>query len=502
MGAKRSRVLVRLLAESFLLSSSGALVGLLVARSRIDHFNLALQSAPTVPFWLQVRLDHGALFFVCGVTLASSLLSGCLPAYQVSTTPLAEVLKAESRAASSLRMGRLARTLVVSEIALSCGLLVAAGLMIKTVVKLDRADLGFAAGNVLCARVGLISRDFPDAGSQRRFFSELVRRLRSEPGVVSATLTSDFPGLGAGGYRFALDGVRYEEHGSFPLARGATIGTDFFDTFGAGLLEGRPFLPSDDERSPKVAIVNRSFAARYFAGTSPLGHRLRLVGAGADGPFWTIVGIAPDLAMNRRRPGIGILEEDGAGFYLPFAQSPEAIMGIALRSSGPPEALGSVLREVLRDLDPGQPLYDLKPLSLAIEEQNVYYGIIAEAFSIFGLSALVLASVGLYGVMAFSVNRRTREIGVRLAMGARGADVLRMVLREGLLQLGLGVLLGLSLALLLTRTMEVMLFGVEPFDPLVFLAVVATLLATGCLATVLPAIRASAVHPVVALRDE
>ncbi len=193
MGAKRSRILRRLLAESFVLSAAGALVGLVIAETRIDQFNTALQSAPTVPFWLQVHLDPAALYFVLAVTLATSLLSGCLPAYQTSTTPLSEVLKAESRAASSLSMGRLTRTLVVAEIALSCGLLVAAGLMIKTVVTLDRTELGFATEDVLTARVSLITQDFPDADSQRHFYSELERRLRSEPGVGTVALTSYFP---------------------------------------------------------------------------------------------------------------------------------------------------------------------------------------------------------------------------------------------------------------------------------------------------------------------
>lgn len=504
MGAKRSRILRRTLAESLVLSSAGALVGIAIAKSRIDEFNVALQSAPTVPFWLQVRLDPTALVFVCAVTLAASLLSGCLPAYQISTTPLSDVLKAESRAASSLRMGRLARALVVSELSLSCGLLVAAGLMIKTVVSLDRTEYGFSTEDVLTSRVGLIAQDYPDADDQRRFYTELARRLRSKPGVASAALTSYFPGLGAGGYRFAVEGVSYKDGESFPMARGAVIDPELFDTLGVRVLQGRDFLPTDDPSSTPVAIVNRSFAERYFHQANPLGRRLRLVDSGdkAQAHWWTIVGVAPDLAMNRRRPGIGILEEDGAGFYLPFAQRPQGSMGILLRAPGSPETLGPVIRETLGDLNPEEPLYDVKTLAHAIEEQNVYYGVIAEAFSVFGASALVLACIGLYGVMSFSVNRRTREIGIRLAMGARGANVLGMVLRQGMLQLVAGVFLGLLLSLLLTRTMEIMLFGVEPFDPLVFLSVVATLFATGCLATLGPAIRASVVDPVVALRDE
>jgi putative ABC transport system permease protein len=502
LGAGRRRILRRLLAESFVLSCAGALVGLVIAKTRIDQFNLSLQSAPTVPFWLHVRLDPSALVFVSVVTLAASLLSGCLPAYQTSTLPLAEVLKAESRAASSVRMGRLARTLVVSEIALSCGLLVAAGLMIKTVVSVGRTDLAVATEDVLTARVGLLERDFPDADSQRRFFTELARRLRSEPGVVSVALTSYFPGLGAGGYRFALDGVSYEAGDSFPMARGAVIDPELFPALGVRILEGRNFLPSDEGSSTPVAIVNRSFAERYYPGASPVGRRLRFAAAGDDSSWRTIVGVAPDLAMNRRRPGIGILEEDGAGFYLPFAQRPQGSMGIAIRSSRSPASLGPVLRKTLSDLGPDEPLYDVKVLARAIEEQNVYYGVIAEAFSIFGMSALVLACIGLYGVMSFSVNRRQREIGVRLAMGARGGDVLRMVLRQGMLQLGVGVFLGLVLSFLLTGTMGIMLFGVEPFDPFVLAGVVATLVVTGCLATALPAIRASMVDPVTALRDE
>ncbi len=295
--------------------------------------------------------------------------------------------------------------------------------------------------------------------------------------------------------------MSYKDGESFPMARGAVVDPELFETLGVRILEGRSFLPSDDASSAPVAIVNRSFAERYFGEESPLGRRLRFVGAGDDG-WWTIVGVAPDLAMNRRRPGIGILEEDGAGLYLPFAQRPQPFMGIAIRSSQPPSSLGPVVRKTLSALNPEQPLYDVKTLAQAIDEQNVYYGVIAEAFSIFGVSALVLACIGLYGVMAFSVNRRTREIGVRLAMGARGANVLGMVLREGMLQLSVGLFLGLILSLLLTRTMNIMLFGVQPFNPLVFTGVVVVLIATGFMATALPAVRASAVDPVTALRDE
>ncbi len=212
----------------------------------------------------------------------------------------------------------------------------------------------------------MTSSDFPDAESQRNFYSELQRRLARSPGVRNIALTSHFPGLGTSGYRFALEGESHDEGEVFPRARGAVVTPEFFDTFGVSVVDGRNFLFSDDASASPVIIVNRSFAARYFKDVSPLGRRLRFVGRPGTNQWWTIVGVAPDMAMNQRRPGSGMIVGDEAGFYIPFAQRPQLFMGIVLRTSGDPLALVTTVRETLLEMRPEQPLYDVNPLARAI----------------------------------------------------------------------------------------------------------------------------------------
>jgi predicted permease len=503
LGASRTRVMFQALAEAFLLSAAGAFCGLLIARYRLNAFNEALQSAPLVPFWLDVKLDSSALLFVLTLTVLASLMSGCLPAVQASRTALAEVLQSESGASIGPNLRRFSTALVIVELALSCGLLVGAGLMIKTIVELERMKFAFATEDVLTIRVTLERSEFPSFESQVAFGSEIITRLRGKPGVEAAALTVYFPGMGSGEASFVIEGRTDVQKSHATETRFSPVSPDFFDAFQVALLDGRAFRDSDDLAAARVAIVNQAFVERYMPDENPLGKWIWLYRFGFPwAERYRIVGVAPDLAMNRRRPGTGFVDEDSAGVYVPLAQSPSPSMGIVVRTDQPPMSMVDTVRAELEEIAPGQPVYDINTLHRAIGDQNVYYWLISEGFSILGISALFLASIGLYGIMSSSVNRRRREIGVRVAMGAQPRNVLGMVMKQGFLQLGIGTLLGLILAVSFAGMLEITLFEVKPWDPLVFGTITLVLFAAGAVACLIPARRATQVDPVAVLREE
>jgi predicted permease len=502
LGASRVRVMLQSLAEAFVLSAVGALCGLVLALLRIHQFNGALQSAPMIPFWLDVQLDGTALLVVMGLTIVSTLASGSLPAVQSSRTPLAEILKSESGASMGPRLRSLSRVLVVAELALSCGLLVGAGLMIKTVIELERMNFAFATSDVVTMRVALDYLQYPDDESRVAFTKQFLAKLKTSPGFDRIALTSHLPGMGSGGVSFILEGETASRTDTGTDTRFATISPEFFDALSVRLLAGRPFLENDDQSSARVAIVNQSFTARYLPGESPLGKRVRLIGLAREVQEWTIVGLAPDLAMNQRRAGTGFLDQDSAGLYVPLAQYPQSNMAVVVRSPLPAMSVSGIVRSEMDTMAPGQAVYDINTLDRAIEDQNVYYWLIREAFSALGIAALCLASIGLYGIMSSTVNRRRKEIGIRVAMGAHPKNVLAMVMRQGLLQVGLGIALGLVLAIGFASTLEISLFEVKPWDPMVFSTVVLVLFLSGAVACLIPARRATRVDPVAVLREE
>ena len=494
--------MVQSLSEAGVLCGAGAIGGLVLAQLRIERFNEALRSAPMIPFWLDVRLDHASLLVVLGLTIFASLMSGTLPAVQASRTPLAETLKSESGASVGPALRRFSQWLVILEIGLSCGILVGAGLMIRTIVELDQMNFAFSTKNILTMHVTLDYAEYPDKESRAAFANEVVTRLKAKPGVEDVALTSHLPGVGSGGASFILDYSAESPKDRGTVTGFAEVSSSFFDTFEVGLVAGRPFQSGDDLSSTRVAIVNQGFVDRYLPGESPLGRRLRLFGLGPEVQDWTIVGLAPDMAMNRRRPGMGFVDGDSAGLYVPLAQNPNPFLTVAVRTNRPPMSLAQTVRSEIEAIAPGQAVFDINGLDRVIEDQNVYYWLISEGFSVLGVSALFLASIGLYGIMASSVNRRRREIGVRVAMGAQPRSVLLMILKQGLFQMGIGIALGLLIAVSFAGTLEVTLFEVDPWDPLVFSSIPLVLFAAGLVACIVPARRATRIDPVAALREE
>jgi predicted permease len=494
LGASRLAVVRQFLAEALVVSGVAAALGVGLAYAGVALFNRAILDTDP-PTWLDIRLHPPVLLFTIALGLVATLASGVLPAVQSSRADLNSVLKDEARGSTSLKIGRLSKALVVFEIALSCGLLVAAGLMIKSVTKIRTMDPGFDARNVFTARVGFPAA-YTDTAAQRRFFEQLEPKLAALPGARLASLSSSLPGVGGGSNRFAIEGATYATARDYPETGSTSVSPGFFSTFGLPVLQGRAIERADDADALPVIVVSQRFASKHFKGQDAIGRRIRMGGPASTGPWRTIVGVVPDVYSGDPS------EPRKERVYLPLAQNHTNFVSLAVRTAGPPTAITSAVRDAVASLNADIPIYWPYAMEEALARPLWFIRVFGTMFMIFGFIALFLASVGLYAVMAFSVSRRTREVGIRMALGAQGGDVVRMVFRQGIVQLAVGMTAGLLLALGVSRVMSVILFDVQPRDPAVFGGVAGALLLAGLLACLLPARRATRVNPLVALRSE
>lgn len=496
LGASRGRILGLFVAESLALALVGALAGLGLAAVGVRAFNRAIAST-NPPFFIDIRVDGVLVLFAAVVAGFAAVVSASIPALQASRADVSEILKDEARGSSSFRMGKLSGALVVGEIALSCGLLVAAGLTVRSIARLRSIDYGFDTTRVFTARVGLPESTYGDSARRALFWGEMQRRLRTLPGVEQVSVTTNLPAAHGSMYqRFAKEGAAYAAQRDYPRTHVVAIGTDFFDALGSRVLDGRDFSERDGYGGLPVAIVNATFARKSFPGESPIGRRVRLGGAKSEGPWLTIVGVVPDLYAG------GVQNEQPEALYVPAAQDGSRFMSVVARTRGAPTTLAGPVRDAVTALDADLPIYFVSSLDKEIADHTWFYRVFGTLFMVFGGAALFLAAIGLYAVMAFSVSRRTREVGVRMALGAGRGDVLRLVLRQGLRQIGIGLVVGIVLSLALTRLLAVILFGVEPRDPTTLAAIVVVLTVTGMAACLIPARRATRVDPMAALRYE
>lgn len=495
LGASRVRIVRQFLTESFALSVAGAAVGVVLALIGLRIFDNAI--APTnPPYWIDISLDTIPLLFVLGVTLLASVVSGAIPAWQAARASASEVLKDESRGSSSFRLGRISRALVVAEIALSAGLLVGAGLMIKSVTRVRNVDFPFETATLFTARIGLPEAQYGDAASQRLFFDQLLPRLREAPAMDRVGLIQALPGVPTASTRFAIEGTTYQEERDFPNARSILIAPGTFDALGASIRQGRDVAEQDREGSLPVVVVNEQFVRAFFDGQDAIGRRIRLGGRTSEEEWRTIVGVVEDTYAGGVDP-----DNFQQAIYVPLAQGSARFMSVVARPrAGEALTLSQPVREAVLGVDADLPIYFVQTLKKAIDDSNWFYMVFGTLFMVFGGAALFLASVGLYGVMASSVSQRTREMGVRMALGAEARDVLALVMRQGLFQLAVGLTLGLLFALGLSNLLQMLLFDVNPRDPVVFASIGAVLAATAAVACFLPAARATRVDPMHALR--
>ncbi len=498
LGASRLRVMMPVFSEAVILSLAGAVLGIGIAYLGVGLFDGATADVGK-PYYMKFVVDVPILAFVVALTALTAVLAGAAPAFQISRTDVSSVLKDEARGSSSFHAGKLSKVLVVGEIALSCALLVGAGLMTKSIVQLRNYEFDFATEDLFTARVGLFETDYPDREARGRFFTDLEQRLEAIPGAQSVALTTNLPGLGSGGRRFAIEGETYETDQDYPDARVASITPNFFRTFDVNIVRGRGFTRQDDADALEIIIVNQRFAERYFAGRDPIGRRIREGTSSSEAEWKTIVGIAPNLRMN----GLGNNQTDPAGYYVPVAQSDIRFMSLAVRTRGAsPLTITPDVRRAVRTVDADLPIYNVLSMDGAIKRATWFYNVFGTLFIIFGAAALFMASVGLYGVLAFSVSRRTQEMGIRMALGANAGNVIRLVLGQGLMQLGVGLTIGLGLAFGLSNIVAILMFDVQPRDPTVFGSIVGVIAIVGLLASFVPARRATRIHPVEALRYE
>jgi ABC-type transport system, involved in lipoprotein release, permease component len=497
LGASRRRIVAQLLTESLLLATIGSLLGIVIAAFGVRWFVDSMQGSGA-PFWVDIKLDGVVFAFTAGVTLIAALVSGVIPALQATRTNLNEVLKDESRGSSSLRIGKFSRGLVIAELALSGGLLVGAGFMIQSVVQLATFEYGVPTNNVFTARVGLFDATYPDSASRARFWTTLEEKLQGIPGQRGVALMTVLPGLEGWNENFALEGKTYASERDYPSTRRVAVTPGWFETFKVKPIEGRLLTPGDIGGTLPVAVVSRGFVHKHLGDESALGRRIRIGQADSKEPWLTIVGVVPDVWYD----GTDDDHQLGAVVFTPLGQSDYRFVSLAVIAPGDPTSLANPVQGVVNSIDPDQPIYFVRTLQEAIRENGWFYGVFGTLFMVFGGAALLLATVGVYGVVSFSVSRRTREIGVRMALGASARDVLRMFLRQGGLQILIGLTCGVVLAFFLAKGLGLVMFQVNTKNPLMYVGVMVALALTSLLATLIPARRAMRVDPMVALRYE
>jgi predicted permease len=491
LGAHRWRLVRQLLTESFLLAILGGAVGLLATQwtaGSLPAFFSAEEAGG-----LDLTVDWRVLVFTIGVTILTGLVFGLAPALQSTRPNLIGSLKDDSSSQGQrLRRLGLRDVLVVSQLALSLVLLIAAALFVRSLRQAVTFDPGFASQNLLIASMETRGTSLNRQQAQA-FYEYALERIDSLPGVQSATLTRVIP-LGGGGQRrgVVLEGYQPQPNEDTELNTNV-VGRDYFSTMGIPIVQGRDFDSHDRQGSAGVVIVNEELARRYFAGQNPIGKRLRI---GSDNPPLEIVGVARIAKYRNLR------EQPLPFIYIPLAQEPQTSMAMMVRTEGDPSALLGTLRNEMRALNKDVPVYSVQTMTERIGRQIAAERMIAVLLSIFGGAALLLASIGVYGVMGYSVAQRTREIGIRMALGAERIDIVKLIVRQGLTLVLIGAGVGLAISLALTRVLKNLLFGVSATDPLTFSVIVVLMIFVGLLACYLPARRATKVDPLVALRYE
>ena len=491
MGAGQFRLIRQMLTESVLLSTLGGLIGLLLATWGVQ---LLLGLTPKdIPRLEGVSVDRSALLFAFVISIGTGLLFGLAPAWHARKLSLNESLREGGRGIAGLaRVKRLRSLLVISEIALAVVLLVGAGLMLKSFQRLTDVDPGFNPDKLLTMAVGLQFVHYQDPAKQVAFFEQALQRIRSLPGVVAAgACTSLPPSYIQQGSGFTIEG-RAQEPGTQPpsaIYMPATPG--YLEALGLPLVRGRTIIDADTSQAPGVVVINQTLASRFFPNEDPVGHRLTI-----NGVLRTIVGVVGDAKYQ----GLGV--EAGPQAYVPHAQSPFPGMRIIVRTTTDPSSLVSAVRTQIQSVDSDEGPTRIAPMGQLLSESVAQPRFNTFLIGLFAALAFILSAIGIYGVINYDVTQRTGEIGVRMALGAQSRDVLRLILRQGLLLTLGGLLAGLAGAILLTRFLASLLFEVKPTDPVTY-AVVASLLALVALAACLiPARRATKVDPIVALRYE
>lgn len=493
LGAGRLRLFRQLLTEALLLAGLGGAAGLLLSVWGTELL-VGLLPADT-PRLAEVGTDLRVAGFALAASVLAGLLAGTLPALRAAgADPGSSLAAGGERSGTDRGRSRLSRTLVVAEVALAVVLLVGAGLMIRSFRTLRSVDPGFRPAGVVSAEVAPPGFRYGSPERLRAYYGRLLGRVASLPGTRSAAVTNQLPFSGPpAGSAFLVEGRPRPRGGDYPTVdRSPAVTPDYFRTMGIPLRAGRTFTEADDADAPRTVVIDRRMADRYWPGEDPVGQRIRL--PGREDEWWTIVGVVGSVrARDLAAPG-------GPTFYRPLAQEPAGTVHLVVRA-GDPDAVASSLRETVSSVDPDVPVSDIRTMEVRIATSVERPRSTTLLLAAFAIVALVLSALGIYGVISHAVARRRREIGIRMAVGARAGHVSGMVLREGGILTLAGLALGLTAAWALARLLSFLLYGVEPLDPAVYAAVPAVLGGVALLAAWVPARRAARVDPMVTLRS-
>jgi putative ABC transport system permease protein len=520
LGATRVRLIRQMLTESLLLATVGAAAGIIGAYWATGYLNaITHNSENPIPTYITFDLDVRVLAFVVAATVLAAVASGFIPAWLASRSNAVDALKESGRGNTSRSVTMITRGLVVVQILVTCFLLVGALLQLQSILRRNRINWGYDNRSVITARMALMDGVYPTPESRKMFFDSLVREMRGNPQFEAVALTNRFRMSFSGTSRVEIEGQVYKTDEDRPNTNFEQVTEGYFDTLSVKLREGRDFMLTDNDGRLPVAIVNSAFATKHFGRDSAIGRRFRTVGNNGQlfGPWRTIVGVVPTVRMLGpfNNPQV-----DDTGFYVPYfstvfgpAQAAPvtqqfATLVVRPRGFATADTLGPVLQREVNKVDPNLPLYFV---GTAKVNQDSFLGvnrIIASMFTVFGAVAVILAAVGLYGVMSFSVSQRIQEFGIRMALGADNKRNLAMILRQGAVQLGIGLGLGLGLTgaigIIFSESVEnlLQLIDITPHDPLTYASVALLLTVVSFVATIVPALRVTRVDPMIALRAE
>jgi putative ABC transport system permease protein len=506
MGATRWRVVRQLLIESVLLGAIGGVLGLGIAIFGVRAFDAAVADTGK-PYWIVFSMDFTVFAFLAAVCVLTGILFGFAPALHVSRTSMHGVLKEGGRgSAGGGRVRWLTGTMVVVEIALTLVLLVGAGLMVRSFLNLYRTDIGMRTDKVVAMQLQLAGDKYQKPEARRAFYERLQPRLATIPGAGHVALTTSIPPFGLGRRPLEVDGRPAPKFDDAPTVGMVTISPAFFDVAGVSIIRGRGFTEADGAPGSETVIINERMVAEHFKGEDPMGKRIRFMqpeprpGQPAQPPaVWrTIVGIVPTVRHNPPQDA-----ESLSVAYVPLRQEVPGFASVIVRSSVSPETIMNAVRQEVHGIDPDQPVFNLRTMDQMMQQQMWPYKVFGTLFLIFALIGLVLSAVGLYAVLAYAVTQRTQEIGVRMALGAHGNQVMWLVLKRGLIQLGLGLAFGLSGGYFAGRALPSrILVQTTTTDPWTFAAITIILSIVAMTACLVPARRAMRVDPLVALRAE
>jgi predicted permease len=492
LGAGWSRIIRQLITESVLLSAAGGAIGLLVGAWCLPAI-IAI-CPPNIAGLNETKLDGQVLLFTVFVSLVTGVLFGLAPAWHASRINLTGMLNAGGRTGSAAGRGRIQNLLVIAEVALAVALLAGAGLMVQSLLRLQAVDPGFKPEQVAAFDVGLHGGKYDNGDEKRQFYREARERLSALPGIRAVAAISSLPLGGRGSARdFYVEGHPPPSLGGTPNAENREITPGYFDTMGVTMLRGRDFTNHDTAGQLQVCVINETIMRDFFNGADPIGKRLKY--GGEIYPWLTVVGVVRDIR------GYALEMKPIPQVYRPVEQDTETFMTFVVRAEGV-EMLERTLRAELKSIDPAMPLANFRTMEGLVGDALARPRFSAFLLSLFAATALLLTVVGLYGVVAYAVSQRTHEIGIRIALGASGRDVLALVIRQGMLSAVIGLAVGVLCALGLTRALATQLYGVKPADLPTFACVSLILLFAALAACWFPARRAAKVDPVIALRHD